>query len=90
MMTSEIPPTDTPEPTETPEPESAEAGARASPVGYWEGKIATSGIKILINVEFAEGEDDLSGTIDIPQQGFAGMPLDNIIHDGEKIHFEHF
>jgi hypothetical protein len=84
---SEIPPTDTPEPTATPEPESAESDT-TSPVGYWEGAIATSGVEILINVDFTEGDDGLSGTIDIPQQGAAGLPLENITLDGEQIHFE--
>lgn len=85
---SELPPTDTPEPTETPEPEPAETDTSASPVGYWEGLIATSGIELLINVDFSEGDDGLSGTIDIPQQGAAGLSLENITLDGDQIHFE--
>jgi len=89
MTPTELPPTETPEPTAPPEPESAEPDSPASPVGYWEGAIAAGGIEILINVEFAEDDDGLSGTIDIPQQGVAGLPLDNITLDGEQIHFEH-
>jgi pimeloyl-ACP methyl ester carboxylesterase len=74
--------------TSTPEPESTETDTSASPTGYWEGAISTSGVEILINVEFAESDSGLSGTIDIPQQGAAGLPLENITLDGDQIHFE--
>ncbi len=82
---TEVPPTETPEPTVTSEPEPE---AAVSPAGYWEGAIATSGIELLINVEFNEDDEGLSGTIDIPQQGAAGLALDNITLDGDQIHFE--
>ena len=88
MTPTEIPPTDTPEPTAMPEPEPAETNTSASPVGYWEGAITTSGVEILINVDFSEGDDGLSGTIDSPQQGAAGLSLENITLDGDQIHFE--
>lgn len=78
-----IPPTNTPEPTETPEPDTTTA-----PVGYWEGAILTSGVELLINVTFTGDADALSGTIDIPQQGAIGFPLENITLDGDQLHFE--
>ncbi len=83
---TEIPPTNTPEATATSEP--AEAEVAVSPAGYWEGKIATSGIELIINVEFSEGDGGLAGTIDIPEQGAAGLPLENITLTGDQLHFE--
>jgi pimeloyl-ACP methyl ester carboxylesterase len=85
---TEIPPTDTPEPTATSEPEAVEPEITVSPAGYWEGKIATSGIELAINVEFSEGAGGLAGTIDIPQQGAAGLALENITLAGDQLHFE--
>ena len=79
---------ETPEPTVTNEPEPAETGATVSPVGYWEGAIAASGVEILINVDFTQDANGLRGTIDIPQQGAADLPLENITHEGDQIHFE--
>ena len=32
--------------------------------------------------------DALVGTIDIPQQGAIGLPLENITLDGDQLHFE--
>ena len=83
-----LPATKVPEPTVTNEPDSTETDATASPVGYWEGAIATSGVEIVSNVEFADSDGSLSGTIDIPQQGAADLPLDKITLDGDQIHFE--
>ena len=87
-----MPATDTPEPTGTSEPEEDDAEETASDAaeaaGYWEGVISTSGIEISIAVEFNETDDGLTGTIDIPDQGAVGVPLENITYDGENIHFE--
>jgi pimeloyl-ACP methyl ester carboxylesterase len=88
VVPSEEPPTSTPEPTMTSEPESTESVASISPTGYWEGVIATSGVEIGISVTFTEGEDGLTGIIDIPEQGALGLPLDNVSMDGDQIHFE--
>jgi len=85
---TEIPPTNTPEPTATSEPEPVEPEGTLSPAGFWEGKIATSGIELKIGVDFSEGDDGLVGTIDIPEQGAIGLPLENITFDGEQLHFE--
>ena len=85
---TEMPPTNTPEPTATSEPEPAEPESTVSPVGYWEGVIATSGVEIGIDIDFSESDDGLSGTIDIPQQGAAGLALENITLAGDQIHFE--
>jgi dienelactone hydrolase len=80
--------TSTPEPTAAIEPDTADSDLTFSPAGYWEGAIATSGIELGINVDFAEGDDGLIGTIDIPEQGAAGLPLENINLNGDQIHFE--
>ena len=85
---TEPPATDTPEPTVTREPDLAETNATISPVGYWEGAIAASGVEIAINVDFRQGDDGLTGTIDIPQQGAADLPLENVTFEGDQVHFE--
>jgi hypothetical protein len=87
-MPTEVPATSTPEPTATSEPDTPEDEASASPIGYWKGIIATSGVEIGISVTFTGGEAGLTGTIDIPEQGALGLQLDNVTMEGDLIHFE--
>jgi uncharacterized protein len=56
--------------------------------GRWEGAIAITGIELQIVVTFTSTGNAISGTIDIPQQGAAGLPLTNITASIPKIHFE--
>ena len=43
--------------------------------GHWEGAIDIPGMALGIKVDLAREGDDWSGTIDIPMQGAAGLPL---------------
>jgi len=56
--------------------------------GYWEGAIDVMGQELIIKVDFAVEGAELSGTIDIPQQGAFQLPLANINYEAPKIHFE--
>jgi len=56
--------------------------------GAWEGAIGVMGALFNIRVQFAVSGDALKGTIDIPQQGARGLPLQNVRVEGVKVHFE--
>ncbi|MCB0113027.1 MAG: alpha/beta fold hydrolase [Caldilineaceae bacterium] len=56
--------------------------------GDWDGRISILGQELRIIVHFSEDGDALTGTIDIPQQGAVGIPLENIAFDAPAIHFE--
>ena len=53
--------------------------------GQWEGDIDLSGQLLNIVVKITESDGDLSGTLDIPQQGAFGIPLGKIEVNGEEI-----
>ena len=54
-------------------------------VGQWEGNIDLSGQLLNIVVKITESDGDLSGTLDIPQQGAFGIPLGKIDINGEEL-----
>lgn len=88
-------PTDIPQPTDTPPPTLAptETAAPALPVdatpldGQWEGAIDIAGQQLDIIVRFDSSTGALTATIDIPQQGAADLPLDDVSLDGDAVHF---
>ncbi|MGM0438480.1 MAG: alpha/beta hydrolase family protein [Bacillota bacterium] len=53
--------------------------------GQWEGDIDLSGQLLNIVVKITESDGDLSGTLDIPQQGAFGIPIKKIEINEEKI-----
>lgn len=57
-------------------------------LGAWEGDLQVQGIALKIRVVFADAAGALSGTIDIPQQGAAGIPLTGVKRDAASVHFE--
>ena len=57
-------------------------------VGRWDGAILVLGSELGIGVQFSAGEDGLSATIDIPQQGAMGLPLQNVSFESPRVHFE--
>lgn len=57
-------------------------------LGAWDGELQVMGIPLKIRVVFAEAAGGLSATIDIPQQGAAGLPLTGVKRDGASVHFE--
>ena len=52
--------------------------------GDWDGSISVQGMKLTIHTHFVEDR----ATIDIPQQGAQGLPLQNVSSDGDIVHFE--
>ncbi len=82
-------------PTKSPPPTAAptETTAPALPVdatpldGQWEGAIDIAGQQLGIIVKFDASSGALTATIDIPQQGAAGLPLDDVRLEGDAIHF---
>jgi pimeloyl-ACP methyl ester carboxylesterase len=56
--------------------------------GPWEGAISVMGQELKIIVHFEEKDAVLKGTIDIPMQMAAGLPLSNMKREGDKVHFE--
>src|SRR5699024_5317156 len=56
--------------------------------GHWKGHIDIQGQQLIIKTHFS-GDDSLRGTIDIPQQGAAGLPLQNIkVSSRDSVFFE--
>lgn len=93
---TDVPPTETPAPTAAPTvaPTEAATEAATAPVadagaldGQWEGAIDIGGTQLGIIVKFTSAGDALSATIDIPQQGAADLPLDDVRLDGDAVHF---
>jgi hypothetical protein len=56
--------------------------------GEWKGSLSVAGLILDFTITFSRAEGTaLTGTIDIPAQGAAGIPLGNIKTDGLKISF---
>ncbi len=85
------PPTAAPTNTPLPAPTATTAPALpadATPLdGQWEGAIDIAGQQLGIIVKFDSTTGALAATIDIPQQGAADLPLDDVSLDGDAIHF---
>ena len=85
------PPTLAPTNTPLPAPTATTAPtlpADATPLdGQWEGAIDIAGQQLGIIVKFDSSTGALAATIDIPQQGAADLPLDDVGLDGDAIHF---
>jgi len=87
------PPTAAPTTAPLPTPIPTEASAPALPAdatpldGQWEGAIDIAGQQLGIIVKFDSSTGALAATIDIPQQGAADLPLDDVTLDGDAVHF---
>lgn len=79
-------PTAATEATVAPSEPAAEVGA-ASLLGAYAGAIDIVGQKLAIDVRIQEGEDGLSGELDIPAQGAFGIPLDKLTFEGSTVSF---
>jgi CubicO group peptidase (beta-lactamase class C family) len=62
--------------------------ARTDLAGRWQGAISIMGTELEIIINFSGEGDALTGTIDIPQQGATGIPLQNITFDAPNVYFE--
>jgi len=70
------------------QPAAAEGGSDPSAVaGRWEGAIETPGGKLGVGVDLERGESGWAGTIDIPAQGAADLPLTGIEVAGGTVRF---
>ncbi len=56
--------------------------------GRWEGAIDVPGTSLQIGVEFKRADGALQATIDIPQQGALGLPLQAVRFEASQVHFE--
>ncbi len=56
--------------------------------GSWTGAINIMGQKLGIKAHFKTSAGALSITLDIPQQGATGLPMQNVSYSHPKIHFE--
>lgn len=75
----------TPQPTQPTAPVSQESLALA---GRWEGKVLLPSASLQIIVALERQGDGWTGTIDIPAQGAAGIPLVNVDVAFPNVHFE--
>jgi hypothetical protein len=80
-----MPPTAEPVPTTAPEAAPVTEPALA---GQWQGKITLPGAGLEIIVALAQQDGAWSGTIDVPAQGAAGIPLHDITVAGDAVRFE--
>ena len=56
--------------------------------GSWSGAIHVQGIELGMTVHFAETNEALSATIDIPQQAAFGLQLQNVRYERPQVYFE--
>lgn len=69
----------------------APALAQQAPAGLegrWEGAIQLPTRELQINADFKKTSDGWAGTMDIPQQRAAGLPLQNLKLDGDNLSFQ--
>jgi hypothetical protein len=62
--------------------------AQSGLAGRWEGGITLPPGPLQIVVEFKQADSGWQGTIDIPQQGARGLPLQTVRFDASQVHFE--
>ncbi|MFQ5746621.1 MAG: hypothetical protein ACE5HF_05310 [Gemmatimonadota bacterium] len=67
---------------------SAVADAPGSIDGTWRGGLEVLGQGLEITIRIRTAEDGLSGTIDIPAQNAADIPLETVSYAAPKVHFE--
>lgn len=73
---------------EAPTVEAPDAGEGTSLAGVYNGSLSIAGMELEIVVTLQGQDGAYSGTIDIPQQGATGIPLQNITLDGTSVQFE--
>lgn len=82
------PPAGATEPVEPAAPAAAEQVAPATLAERYTGTLSVAGMELSIIVALTPGADGYTGTIDIPEQGAAGIPLHDIRVELPAVHFE--
>jgi len=68
---------------------SAQDKSESSIIGQWEGSIKIPGTELGIKIDFTrDSAGNNTGTIDIPMQGAANLPLANVRFDGDSVVFD--
>jgi len=64
-------------------------GQESNPfLGSWAGSISAAGVTLDFTITFSrDAKSQMTGTIDVPAQGAAGIPLGKIKIEGSKISF---
>jgi hypothetical protein len=58
-------------------------------LGTWDGALGVMGVELKITVKLSlDEEQNIQGTIDIPEQGAMDLPLGDFALDGKKISFK--
>jgi uncharacterized protein len=63
------------------------AAASVDAAGSWTGRLDLAGVPLDIGVTFSGAPGALAGTLDVPAQGVAGLPLANVSVDGGVVRF---
>ncbi len=82
------PPAGAIEPVEPAASAAAEQAAPAALAERYTGTLSVAGMELSIIVALTPGADGYTGTIDIPEQGAAGIPLHDIRVELPAVHFE--
>lgn len=82
------PPAGASEPAEPAAPAAAEQAAPVTLAPRYTGTLSVAGMELSIIVALTPGADGYTGTIDIPEQGAAGIPLHDIRVELPAVHFE--
>jgi pimeloyl-ACP methyl ester carboxylesterase len=66
-----------------------EGGEEFDITGHWEGKVTIVGMDLAIMVDFTRaGNEPVTGTIDVPEQGAYDLPLEGITVNGDSVGFD--
>lgn len=79
-----VPPTPTPP---TPPAPATEPAKTAALEGAWHGAVQLPGLALKLGAVFTRGDAGLTGSMDIPDQGARGVPLEAIAVEGENVTF---
>jgi hypothetical protein len=56
--------------------------------GAWTGKLSVGAVSLRIVFHFSQTQDGWKGTLDSPDQGAAGLPLDVVTLNDKAVHCE--
>ena len=56
--------------------------------GTWNGLLEVQGLKIRLNINLEQKDNQYSGTLDSPDQGVAGIPLSKVVLENNTFEFK--